>query len=458
MCREWSGARGIAVGVGQNMLGTQAAEGWVPATPVDRAAVQAELERVLSDPHFSSSKRYPSFLRFVVSHALTGHTDLLKERVLGLEVFGRPANYDTTTDPIVRVTAAEIRKRLEQYYQEAGHDGEIRIFLPAGSYVPQFSQPPGASGPTGTLEILEVISAAPHEAASAGSGIATAAETAKSSATSATAIGNGAALVGAKPRSWFTSAVAVIAATALVAGSIFLWNQMHPPVMKEFWAPFVNASEPVLFCIADQSQYSTIKLRDAADPQRETTLNDSLVTVIIDDVGPLINIAGLLRTYGKTYRVQGETTTSLTDLRRGPAVFIGAFDNSWTLRMTAPLRYHFANNPEMTSFWIEDREHPENRDFVLDRNVQQQTGTYKDYAIVARFVDPNTDQTALVVAGLGRGGTIAGGEFLVDSNRMNELAKHVSSGWGRKSVEIVLETQIIQGRSGPPRIASVHVW
>ena len=112
----------------------------------------------------------------------------------------------------------------------------------------------------------------------------------------------------------------------------------------------------------------------------------------------------------------------------------------------------------MTSFWIEDREHPEKREWVLDRNVQQQTGTYKDYAIVARFVDPNTDQTALVVAGLGRGGTIAGGEFLVDANRMSELVKHVNSDWGRKSVEIVLETQIIQGRSGPPRIAVVNVW
>jgi hypothetical protein len=446
------------------MLGTQAAEGWVPATPVDRAAVQAELERVLCDPHFSSSKRYPSFLRFVVSNTLAGHTDLLKERVLGLEVFGRPANYDTTTDPIVRVTAAEIRKRLEQYYQEAGHDGEIRIFLPSGSYVPQFSQPLRAGAGAGSLEILDVapivsVNAGSSDVAGPGVGAGSGAapsEIVKSSATAVSVAALGTA-TDAKPRSWFMSALAVIAALALVGGSIFLWNQTHPPVMKEFWAPFVNASEPVLFCIADQSQYSTIKLRDAADPQRETTLNDSLVTVIIDDVAPLINIAGLLRTYGKTYRVQGETTTSLTDLRRGPAVFIGAFDNSWTLRVTSPLRYHFANNPEMTSFWIEDREHPDKRDWVLDRAVQQ-TGTYKDYAIVARFVYPNSDQTALVVAGLGRGGTIAGGEFLVDANRMSELVKHVNSDWGRKSVEIVLETQIIQGRSGPPRIAVVHVW
>jgi hypothetical protein len=111
----------------------------------------------------------------------------------------------------------------------------------------------------------------------------------------------------------------------------------------------------------------------------------------------------------------------------------------------------------MTRFWIEDRQNPASRDWELDRTLQQ-TGTYKDYAIVARFVDSNTDQTALVVAGLGRGGTIAGGEFLVDGNRMNDLLKHVSSDWGHKSVEIVLETQIIQGRSGPPRIAAVHVW
>jgi len=55
------------------------------------------------------------------------------------------------------------------------------------------------------------------------------------------------------------------------------------------------------------------------------------------------------------------------------------------------------------------------------RDVQQRTGTYKDYAIVARFVDPNTDQYALVVAGIARGGTVAAGEFLVDSSRMNEM-------------------------------------
>jgi hypothetical protein len=219
----------------------------------------------------------------------------------------------------------------------------------------------------------------------------------------------------------------------------------------------VKSPEPVLFCIADQNQYVTLRLRDAADPARETTLTDSMVTVIIDDVSPLVNLAGMLRSDGQTYRVLGESTTSLTDLRRGPSVFIGAFDNGWTLRLTSPLRFHFANDPQMTKFWIEDRQNPGTQEWVLDRS-QQQTGVYKDYAIVARFLDPNTDQFVIVAAGIARGGTVAAGEFLVDERRMDEMLGQLPRDWKRKNIEIVLETQVIQDRSGPPRISAVHVW
>lgn len=64
----------------------------------------------------------------------------------------------------------------------------------------------------------------------------------------------------------------------------------------------------------------------------------------------------------------------------------------------------------------------------------------------------------MIVAGIGRGGTVAAGEFLVDANRMNEISNSIPKDWNRKSIEIVLETQVIEGRSGPPRIAAVHVW
>jgi hypothetical protein len=74
------------------------------------------------------------------------------------------------------------------------------------------------------------------------------------------------------------------------------------------------------------------------------------------------------------------------------------------------------------------------------------------------FHRPNSDQAAVTVAGIGRGGTVAAGEFLVDTNRMNALSKHIPKDWNHKNIEVILKTQIIEGRSGPPRIAAVHVW
>jgi hypothetical protein len=59
--------------------------------------------------------------------------------VIGTEVFNRAPGYDPAADPIVRVTAAEIRKRLAQFYQEnpdrAPRAPSFRIA--PGSYVPE---------------------------------------------------------------------------------------------------------------------------------------------------------------------------------------------------------------------------------------------------------------------------------------------------------------------------------
>src|ERR1700722_18271187 len=118
----------------------------------ERAEVRQQLDRLLVNAHFSHSKRFPSFLRFIVQEELEGRGDQLKERSLGIEVFGREASYDTTSDPIVRVTAAEIRKRIAQYYQESTNPNELRISLPAGSYVPHFEWPKRPIHPTSSAE------------------------------------------------------------------------------------------------------------------------------------------------------------------------------------------------------------------------------------------------------------------------------------------------------------------
>lgn len=412
------------------MPSEQEAGSWTPGSEQDKVVILEQLDRLLQNSYFHHSKRYPSFLRFVVTETLAGRTDNLKERTLGIEVFGREPDYDTTNDPIVRVTAAEIRKRIAQYYQDSGQGDEIRLSLPSGSYVPHFARlaaaaPPAPEPPAETAP-SPIVHAEPR-------------------------------LVHADKSVLSKRTLASIVLVAILIGSAALWQMFHNSPLDDFWQPFVKSDEPILFCIADQSHFSTITLRDAADPQHLNVLNDQMITVIIDDISPLVNIAGMLQVRGKPYKVKGEAATTLTDLRQGPSVFIGAYDNGWTLRATAPLRFHFANSPGMSQFWIEDRQSP-SRKWILDRAQQQETGTYKDYAIVARFIDPNTDRPVVVAAGLARGGTVAAGEFLVDPRHMNDLANQAPKGWSRKNIEVVLETQIIDGRSGPPRVAAVYVW
>jgi hypothetical protein len=412
----------------------QEAGPWTPTSEQDKVVILEQLERLLQNPFFHHSKRYPSFLRFVVTETLEGRTDNLKERTLGIEVFGREPDYDTTNDPIVRVTAAEIRKRIAQYYQEPGHSEEIRFSLPSGSYIPHFAIPPGAAPASQTVVPAPELETPTPDA-----------------------VLQEHRLVPATSSVLSKKILAAAALVAILIGSGVLWQMFHDSPLDEFWKPFIKSEEPILFCIADQSHFSTITLRDAADPNRQNTLSDQMISVIIDDISPLVNIAGMLQVNGKPYKVKGEATTTLTDLRQGPAIFIGAYDNNWTLRATGPLRYHFANDAAMSQFWIEDRQNPSRR-WLVDRAVQQETGTYKDYAIVARFIDPNTDRPVVVAAGLARGGTVAAGEFLVDARHMNDLANQAPKGWSRRNIEVVLETQVIDGRSGPPRVAAVYVW
>jgi len=114
---------------------------WVPGSDAEREAIREQLGRILASTLFRNSKRFPSLLSYTVECALRGSVEPLKERTLGVEVFGRQPDYDTTQDPVVRMTAVEIRKRLAQYYQTPGHENEIRIDFPPGSYVPEFHPP-----------------------------------------------------------------------------------------------------------------------------------------------------------------------------------------------------------------------------------------------------------------------------------------------------------------------------
>ncbi|HET8966036.1 MAG TPA: tetratricopeptide repeat protein, partial [Candidatus Acidoferrum sp.] len=132
--------------------------------------VRQHLQDVLSSAAFSGSKRAQEFLQLVVEHALADRTDSLKERMIGAEMFGRPVDYDTANDAVVRVKATEVRRRILQYYRDSTPDPPVRIDIPVGSYVPKFAWHTGKASapPSATPALLEGQTARDaHPAASA---------------------------------------------------------------------------------------------------------------------------------------------------------------------------------------------------------------------------------------------------------------------------------------------------
>jgi adenylate cyclase len=113
-------------------------------------AVRAELERLLASAEFVASDRLKEFLRFVVEHRLAGRADALKAYTIALEVFGRDSTFDPQTDPVVRMEASKLRRRLERYYLGAGQDDPVRIDIPKGGYAPTFRYRALASGIVGS--------------------------------------------------------------------------------------------------------------------------------------------------------------------------------------------------------------------------------------------------------------------------------------------------------------------
>jgi len=400
-----------------------------PLTAAEKAAVEQQLERILENRHFNHSRRFPAFLRFVVQKTLAGSTDLLKERTLGVEIFGRAADYDTSSDPIVRVTAAEIRKRIAQYYQEPGHEAELRISVDAGSYVPQFHWPHPVAG------VLVERDAEPVMAAIAEVVATPQVERIQS-----------------RGRLWGS----VVLLVAVGVGSFFAWRSAHVSPIDFFWSPVISSADPAVFCIVEQRLFSGLAV-DANDPSRQIQNKTDMYSVNLDDAAAIVKIGGVLRGGGKKYTLHSSDSTTLSDIRNGPTIFVGAFDNAWTMRLTKPLRFRFGNDAGFNHEWIYDSTSSTPPQWYTERPALESSNNYREYALIARYTNPDTGQLCVVVAGIGQASTRAAGEFVSDPTELVALQR-LAPGDGRKNLEAIISTQIIDGQAGSPKIEATYFW
>ncbi len=398
---------------------------------------RAQVERLLSDPLFSQSKRYVSFLRYVTERALNHNLEPLNERILGVEIFGRPQNYDTDADPIVRVTASELRKRLSQYYEDPAHAGEIRVVIHKGSYVAEFVAP-GAQAPAAeatspaTPVIAPDLTPAPQPV---------------------------------KSRYGYY-AVGLLGVLVLVAIAVRI-ARPERTIFEQFWRPVVTGPHDVLLSIPQFSDHVRLEgidnpkltwsdpLTPMRDPMNVTWEVYSQRLVHIADVAVAAHMAEFLGSRGKHAVLKGEHDLTMHDLRQAPAVILGGLANQWTSQLLPQARFRFDGEGSMR--FIRDSRHPENKQWSFDSRVRS-GDRVKDFIIVSRIADSASGRVTVLAGGFSVWGTEAAVELLTDADQMQGVLASVPGKWDAKNVQIVLECAVVRRESGMPRFLAVESW
>jgi TolB-like protein len=89
-----------------------------------------------------------------VDQALAGDLGSSKECLIGMHIFGRRPDYDPATDPIVRVEARRLRRKLADYYANGGQNDPVRIDVPKGAYRPVFEPHPAEPLEKNSIAVL----------------------------------------------------------------------------------------------------------------------------------------------------------------------------------------------------------------------------------------------------------------------------------------------------------------
>ncbi len=409
--------------------------------------IRRQLDKILKSRRFNRSQRCTGFLRYVVEQALADPAGLPKERTIGIEAFQRKPTYDSDVDPVVRISAAEVRRRLQGYYATDARPGELRIELPRGQYRPEFT--PGE--PT----------AAPAALADPGPAEVAAADAAPSQALSRPRFDPPPRAVTfravpAPGRARWRWALGPLAALGLLVGLLLprpgplrRARASTPTLLDSFWAPALSAPAGIAISVGDMSDLKQMSgmVFPASSEFGPLSSQIQWTDVNWEDARAAATISTVLGPQLRFFR--RSSNTSPAAVNAVPTVFVGAFDNAWTLRLTAGLPFHFRGGFGNPCCSIAEARAP-GQVFVADKN--------HDYAIVARLNENPGSARRYIAAGIGPGGTVAAGELISNPTDFEQIARFAPAHWGNMNVELLVRTDITGGQPGPPIVQAARFW
>jgi hypothetical protein len=455
----------------------------------ERASIEAAVGEILASSPFRTTLQCQKLLQYVVTHTLAGEDDMLRERVVGHEVFGRPAAYEPGEDPVVRIRAADVRKRLAIYYQSLRTPPATRIDIPSGSYRAVFTftdplQPKNLTVETSVSETATDAEAAKAETVSA---TTLSARNAEPSALSVA----GAMLA---PET-MTAPQPVVLAQILPSGSRIPWLRFglgascillmavafavyilapgrDQRAIVAMWGPFVASKTPVLLSIGSNAVYrvsepvsdayseahnlqgSGMEFFPDFSPQQtlaSTGLQPSFASFVAEgDVSAVAEVVAALTGLHQKTQERFPNNISFAEVQTNPTVLIGGFNNPMSLEFTRNLRFTMANRKR-----IEDHQKP-GHDWVL--SAPSDARETQDYAVVTRLIPKNGEAPVLEVAGLGQYGTLAATNFVCDPEAIRSLDRIAGHDWAKHNLQLVLRIKVIDYRPAATEVVASTIW
>ena len=97
-----------------------------------------ELDWLLTSGVLGRSHNLAQMLKFICEKHFEGKASQITEQALAVEALGRRSDFNPQVDTIVRVTAHQLRKRLQEIHAGPGASRPVQIHIPAGQYAPSF--------------------------------------------------------------------------------------------------------------------------------------------------------------------------------------------------------------------------------------------------------------------------------------------------------------------------------
>jgi len=415
-----------------------------------------------------STLQCQTLLQYITEHTLSGELALLRERVIGKEVFGRKPDYEPGEDPVVRIRAADLRKRLALYYQSLHTTPEVRIDVPSGSYKATFTwktdAPPLESGSS-------IPSIEPMPVVIADSTLSLLAFHPELSVAVPSPDAQPPRHTLVRLRFVVFVALAAMLIASLYAASIW-YRGRSERMLRTFWAPVLDSSKPVLISIGSNAVYR-VSDEKADEYSRRNHLegsgmeffqpfdaNQTIASpgshpaensfVALGDVAAVSETVATLTHLGKNYQERFPNDVSFAEVRNNPTLLIGGFNNPMTRELTRNFRFVLASRNR-----IEDRREP-GKAWVL--HASSDSHDTEDYAIVTRILRHEEDEPLLSVAGMGQYGTLAATDFICKPGSVQQLGAALGNGWQKRNLQVVLHIKIIDFKPVSTSIIATHTW